>query len=223
VYDSYEMTNSTDAERIITVVGHGRIVAEPDIARLVFTVGGEVRDTLAEARADTAERMARCLAALGDRGISGPDLQTRHVFAGPQVEWHKGRSRTVGYTVSNALRVNVRDLATTGEVIDALVTAGASNLEGPTFEVEDPAALRVEAHVAAVQDARATADAIAETLNVKISGVARVGPEHTAAPLPFPVRARMLAADASMEAASTPVEAGTIEVEASVEVAFLID
>ena len=83
------MTTTPPTERTITVVGHGKVIAEPDVARLSFTVGGETRNTLAEARADTAERMARCAAALDQIGISGPDLKTRRFAAGPQMEWHR--------------------------------------------------------------------------------------------------------------------------------------
>ena len=56
------------SEHTLTVVGHARATADPDIARLTFAVGGESRGTLAEARADTAERMSRCLSALAERG-----------------------------------------------------------------------------------------------------------------------------------------------------------
>ena len=217
------MSATEGDERTLTVIGHGRVTAEPDLARLTFTVGGETRATLAEATTDTAERISRCLAALAEAGIAGPDLQTRQVFAGPQVEWHKGRSRTVGYTVSNSLAVTVRDLASVGGVIDSLVTAGASNLVGPAFEVEDPAALRIAAHVAAVRDARAMADALAETLGVRIVGVTRVGPQGSPAPPPFAPQPRMMATGASFDAAAeTAVEAGTIEVNAEIEAAFLI-
>jgi uncharacterized protein YggE len=215
---------TTPPERTITVVGIGRVTAEPDVARLTFTVGGETRSTLAEARADTAERMSRCLAALAELGISGRDLQTRHFSAGAQTEWHKGRARTVGYSVANSLLVTVRDLDAVGGVIDAVMAAGASTVAGPSFEVENPAALRVAAHTAAVRDARATADAIAETLGVTIIGVARAGPEgRPIGPSPFEPQPRMFAADAAMEAApGTSIETGTIEVSASLEVAFSI-
>jgi uncharacterized protein YggE len=218
------MTTDTP-ERTITVVGHGRVTAEPDVARLTFTVGGEIRGTLAEARADTAERMSRCLSALAGLGISGPDLQTRHFSAGAQTEWHKGRARTVGYTVANSLLVSVRDLAAVGGVIDAVMAAGASNVAGPSFEVEDPAALRVAAHAAAVRDAQATADAVAATLGVKITGIARAGPEGgRPGPSPLQPQPRMFAADAALEAApGTSIEAGTIEVSTTIEVAFLFD
>jgi uncharacterized protein YggE len=217
------MATTPGPERTITVIGHGRVSAEPDIARLTFTVGGETRNTLAEARADTAERLSRCLAALAAKGIAGPDLKTRHFSAGAQTEWHKGRSRTVGYTVSNSLLVTVRDLAAVGDVIDVVMAAGASSLHGPTFEVEDPAALRIAAHTAAVLDARATADAVAATLGVTIKGVARATPEGRPGPSPFEPQPRMLAADAAMEAApGTSIEAGTIEIWANLEVAYLI-
>jgi uncharacterized protein YggE len=209
--------------RTITAVGHGRVAAEPDVARLTFTVGGESRATLAEARADTAERMERCLAVLDANGIPAPDRQTRRFAAGPQVEWHKGRSRTVGYTVANALLVTIRDLAAVGDVIDAVMAAGAGNVDGPVLEVEDPAALRVAAHAAAVRDARVTAEAMAAELGVRIAGVARVGPQGRGGPIPFEPQPRMLAAAAMEAAPGTSIEAGTVEVDASVEATFLIE
>lgn len=209
-------------ERTITVVGHGTMSAEPDVARISFTVGGETRETLVEARADTASRMARCVAALAHMGIAGPDLQTRHFNAGRETEWHDGRATTVGYAVSNSLTVRVHELAKVGDVIDGVMAAGASGLDGPFFAVEDPAALRIAAHRAAIRDARATADAIAEALGVTITGVARAGLEGRATPPPMPFQPRMMALDAALPEAATPIEAGTIEVSATIEVAFLI-
>lgn len=209
-------------EHTLTVVGSGKVTAEPDIARILFSVGGERFDTLAKARTDAAERTRRCLAALATAGIAERDRRTGAFVAGPEFEWRKGRQETVGYAVRNVLRVTVRDIGAAGEVVDAVMAAGASSLTGPTFEVEDDAALRIAARTTAVRDARAAADALAEALGVKITGVGSVSPGDGGAwgqPGPQVAYFRMAAADASPE---TPIEAGTLEVAASVQVTFLI-
>ena len=209
------------ADRLLVVVGNGRMTADPDLARISFTVGGERPATLAAARTDTAERMKRCIEAITASGIASRDLSTGHFTAGPEHEYRDGRQKLVGYAVRNTLNVTVRDLDATGEIIDRVMAAGASSLEGPSFELEHPDALRIAAHTAAARDARATADALAAALGVTIAGIARIAPRETPQPGPSPLFA-MRAMAAPEMGAGTSIESGTIEVTATVEVSFII-
>ena len=209
------------ADRLLVVVGNGRVTAEPDLARITFSVGGERHGTQAAARTDTAERMKRCIDALTASGIASRDLSTGHFAAGPEYEYRDGRQKLVGYTVRTTLNVTVRDLDAAGEIIDRVMAAGASSLEGPSFELENPDALRIAAHTGAARDARATADALATALGVTIAGIARIAPRETPQPGPIPVVA-MRAMAAPEMGAGTSIESGTIEVTATVEVSFII-
>ena len=209
-------------EHTLTVVGNGKVTAEPDIARILFQVGGERFDALAKARTDAATRMLRCIAALTAAGIADRDRRTGAFVAGPELEWRKGRQETVGYAVRSVIRVTVRDLSAAGELIDAVMAAGASSLSGPSFEVEDDAAIRIAAQTAAVRDARAGADAQAAALGITITGVASVSPADGGGFAPQPIyRMAAMAMDAGA-APETPIEAGTVDVTASVQVTFLI-
>ena len=47
--------------------------------------------------------------------------------------------RIVGYQVSNQVTARVREIDRLGAVLDALVSAGATNIDGPWFDIADPA------------------------------------------------------------------------------------
>jgi len=69
------------------------------------------------------------------------------------------------------LTVKVRDLATVGEVLDAAVAAGANQIWGVSFTVEDRTAAEADARAKAMADARARAEALAELAEVKVGEV----------------------------------------------------
>lgn len=65
------------------------------------------------------------------------------------------------YQVRNLLRVNVRETARVGEVIDALTKAGATLAGGFSFRVADEAGARKAALDEAARDARSKAETLA--------------------------------------------------------------
>ena len=108
---------------------------------------------------------------------------------------------------------------TISDVIDGALAAGATTLNGITFRVDDPSAAEAQARVAAMQDARAKADQLAKAAGVSITGVASITEQSENVPVPVPYFAAAGGAD---KAASTPVQAGTNEVDVSVSVVYLI-
>ena len=110
--------------------------------------------------------------------------------------------------------VAVDDLALVGRVLDAAVTAGANLLDGVTFTLRDPAASRVRAFAAAVQDARAAANALAAAAGLPTPRIVRIEEMGATAP------ARMDAMGAA-PMISTPVLPGTLSISAQVRVVFV--
>ena len=45
--------------------------------------------------------------------------------------------RFIGYEASNQLTVKLRDIKRVGTSLDAMVAAGATNISGPTFSIDD--------------------------------------------------------------------------------------
>ncbi len=106
------------------------------------------------------------------------------------------------------------DLEKVGTVIDAATQAGANHVESVRFTVRDPEAIRTRALRDAAQKARSEADALAAALNLKIVRVLSAGESRAIA---VPLNSVTVAAYRS-EAASapTPIQSGTIDVEANV-------
>jgi uncharacterized protein YggE len=155
--------------RTITVVGEGKVRIQPDVARTNF--GVEVaRPSVREALDENKAVMDAVLAALQEQGIAKNDIQTTgfSIYAerfGPTGPLPDDQ---VNYRVSNNVAVVIRDLDTVGEVVDAAVEAGANNIYGIEFRVDDPSTLESEARQGAVDDAAAKAAELAELTGVSV-------------------------------------------------------
>jgi len=166
-----QAADATGPTRYITVVGQGRTTVVPDIASLELGVQTSAA-TVEEAMTTNTDTMDAILAALAEAGIADKDVQTSSYniyldegYRGPEMA-----SNPV-YRVSNMVNVKVRDLETVGEVLDAAVTAGANQIWGVSFTVEDRTAAEEEARAKAVADARTRAEALAALAEVEVGEV----------------------------------------------------
>ncbi len=194
----------------IIVTGRGTVEATPD--RAIVTVGAQVtRPTAQEAQERTSATMTQVLRQVTALGIPRERIQTVEINLYPQRRPQSGEIS--GYQAVQRAAITVDDLALVGRVFDAAVTAGANLLDGVSFTLRDPSAARTHAFAAAVQDARATANALAAAAGVTVLRVVRI--EEMGASIP--VRGRAL--QAAPEAA-TPVLPGTLSVSVQVRAVF---
>jgi uncharacterized protein YggE len=157
--------------RTITVVGEGKISLPPDLARI--NVGVEVVNASAvDATAATTEQINVLIAALTEAGIAPEDIQTSSfsVYA-ERFNADGTPSQTVNYRVSNTVSVLVRDVSTLGAILDTAVRAGANNIYGVDFLLDDPSEARSGARAMAMENAKATAEELAGLAGLKIGRV----------------------------------------------------
>ncbi|MFN2101049.1 SIMPL domain-containing protein [Altererythrobacter sp. MF3-039] len=86
-----------------------------------------------------AEAMDRLIRKLRDLGIDRKDIQTSNFNLNPDYRYNRETNEQTfsGYSVNNQVSVKLRDLERAGEVLDALVAAGANNVYGPNFMLEN--------------------------------------------------------------------------------------
>ena len=167
-----EETLATENSHSVTVVGEGTVTIDPDIA--TATIGVEVlRPSVKEASTAAHAVMEEVQAALLAQDIDTADIQTRHfsIFAerfGPGGLLNEDEMR---YRVNNTVFITIRDLDSIGDVLDAAIDAGANNVYGVDFSLEDPAAVESAARAQAVADARTKAAELAELIGVDVGGV----------------------------------------------------
>lgn len=206
---------------LISISGTGSVNAVPDIAHVTSGVVSEAktaRDALGANNAD----MARVIETLKAAGIEARDIATAGFNISPVYSSYRPKPgeearppRVVGYRVSNAVNVRIRDLDKVGPVLDQLVSDGANTVDGIRFAIDDDAALLDEARKAAVADAMRKAKILTEAAGVRLGRIVSIGENQFSRP-PQPML-RMARAEAAMDAA-VPVEAGeqTLRVEVSI-------
>src|SRR6187455_698647 len=149
----------------ITVQGTGTVTSTPDRAQLSFGVESQAETAQAALAADAAQ-MRKMLSALKNAG--GKDVKTQSVSLSPR---YGDQMSVLGYVATNTVSATVEELAKAGDVIDAAVEAGANQVYGPSLSIEDQDELYREALANAVDDARKTAEALADAANVSLGRV----------------------------------------------------
>jgi uncharacterized protein len=91
--------------------------------------------TAVEAMRQNAEAMNRVIARLRSLGIERKDIQTSSINLNAQYQYNNEGvpPRFLGYDAGNQVTVTLRKIDRTGQVLDALVAAGANNVNGAGF------------------------------------------------------------------------------------------
>lgn len=203
----------------IFVTGSATVKADPDIAQAQLGVQS-FADSANKAVADNNTRSGAIQTALVARGIGAKDMQTSGFNVYPQMDYEKDRAGViVGYWASNMLSVKIRNLAKVGDILQAAIDAGANNVSGLYFALEDPDSLLQEARVQAVADARKRAEGLVGAAGGKLGKVLSI---RETSPWYGPVMARVDIAKDASGAQSVPVQPGELEVTGQVEVVFEI-
>jgi uncharacterized protein len=165
-----------------------------------------------DAQQQNAASMTTVLQRLAAAGLPKDAIRTLGYTVHQDADFVNGRRVPKDFVAHNAVEVRVDAVERTGEIIDALVQAGATSVDRVRFDVKDRAALEREALRLAVVDARARADAAAAGAGRTVDRVLRIDDSRQ----PEYPRPMMMAARTAADAATTPVEAGSIEIRATV-------
>ena len=204
----------------ISVPGHGTVRVDPDVASLRVGVV-IVRSTAAEARAAAATAMDGVINALIEGGVDRRDLRTRLVGLDAVRDYGSGGApRITGYQLTNTVEATVRSIDSVGALIDAALAAGATSMDGLDFRLADPASALTEARRSAVADARSRAETLATEAGVRLGRVVEIV-EGRPFP-PGPPRPMAAVGFKAVADVTTPVEAGTNDLDVVVAVTFEI-
>ena len=160
----------------ISVNGIGTAYAEPEIA--VISFGFNVTESDPETAVQTAAEMAEsAIAAAGEAGIPAENITTTSYSLWIEEEYDYNTYVYTGntlYHLDHSMQIKTADTEQVGAVLAALVGGGANTIQSVQFTVEDRAALYARAREIALNDAAQSAGQLAESLNVRISGVQSV-------------------------------------------------
>ncbi|MCW1384459.1 SIMPL domain-containing protein [Novosphingobium sp. KCTC 2891] len=211
---------------MLTVSADGRSTRAPDLA--VFNGGVTTQaKTASAALTENAAKMNAVIVALKKAGIADRDIQTSNLSVNPVY----GQPRRlpdgsvenepviIGYQATNQVQVRQRKLDQYGKVIDTLVTSGANQVNGPSFQLDDSDAAMDEARVEAMKKVRARADLYARAAGLRVVRVLTISESGGWSPQPVMFARAEKMMDAAPPAPS-PVAAGELEIRANVTVTY---
>ncbi|WP_323762243.1 SIMPL domain-containing protein [Maricaulis sp.] len=166
--------------------------------------------------------MSQVFDALRRAGVDSDDMQTAQLSVSPVYADRQAPNQIertiIGYETRNQVSAKVRDTSRVGQVIDAMVSAGANNINGVTFGAEDTGEAMDNARRQAIAALLAKADLFADAAGFELCGIRRMG-ESNYRPQPV-YESRMMAADSF---GSTPIAAGELTLTATVSADFCIN
>jgi uncharacterized protein YggE len=211
---SADVTTTPIAGTALDVSATGTSTRAPDIATIsagVVTQASRAGDAMTA----NAKAMTATIAALKRAGVADRDIQTQSINLQPQYRYGDNQPPVLtGYQASNRVSIRIRDLAGAGGVIDALVAAGANQIDGPTLTVEHPEAALDEARAKALSTARARAELYAKAAGLHVRRIVRISESEGSPPIVRPM------AMMAKRAETTPVEAGEQELTVNLSVVF---
>lgn len=204
-------------QRTITIISEGEARAEPDVAFLAAGVtveGTNPREALRTANT----RVAEVIAALRAAGIAQEDIQTAALSLFPESgppERPGAPPVTTGYRASNTVSVTIRDITRVEAIIETLLAAGITTLQGVRFGVADQTALHQRALADAVQQARPLAEAAARAAGLPLGPIVAISEALSGGPGPV-----LAAADRGGDGGF--VAGGTLTFTVRVQVTFQV-
>lgn len=210
------VNTSEDAVSGISVTGMGEVTGTPDTVEVGLGVS-VLAQTVDEAAATAAEKAQALIDSLTSNGVAEEDITTTEYSIYPEYDYSSNEERLIGYRVSNTVQAKIRDIESTGAVIDAATAAGGDDtrVNGLSFSIEDNDELVAAAREAAWSDAMAKATQLAELSGQTLGEARSITETVSMPPVPIPY-----AEEAAADRASTPIEPGTSAVTITLQVQF---
>jgi uncharacterized protein YggE len=211
----------------LTVVGIGTVNIPPDTA--FVTVGMDTaHKSLAEAQRQNSAVIQKVMERLKELKIEKERIQTSAFTVTAQYKPAPRRQEgpppptpeIIGYTVSNTLTVEVRDIEKVSVVIEECLAAGANHFQGLQWALRDEQQARLSALKIAAAKAREKATALSDAMTMKLGQVLNVTEgTHVVRPQPRTFRSAVATNGGGGE---VPISSGEMRVEATVTVVYEI-
>jgi uncharacterized protein len=208
---------------VLVVTGNAQVFVAPDQAtvRLGFVRQSPNAQNAQEQANAVAQEILNTIAKVG---VPPSQIQTMRLVLSPVYAPRSPESRDapriVAYNATNTVSVRLENLSVVGPVIDAGLKAGANQLEGVQFGLRNDLPSRQQALKLAVDEARAKAQTMADSLRVNLVEVLEAsegGVSIVADSVEPQLTGRVMAL-----AAETPVSPGQIRVNANVVIRYRI-
>lgn len=167
----------------ISVSGQANVASVPDLFQFSVYVeeqGERVQDLNTVVGDKTQTIISNVLAF----GVDKKDVQSMRVQLNPWYEHSNNQRVQKGFKLSREINFTLRNINLYDQVIDAVLSTGASRIDGFNYVVEDPQPHYLAALELALKDAKLRAGRMATTLGAKLGKVISINENSGYSPAP---------------------------------------
>lgn len=162
----------------ITVKGEATVRVPPDFVEIEISVLAEGQE-VEHLKQDVDDRTAKLIQAAAKFEIAAKDVRSGGVEVSREFRNDRNENEIFkGYALSRDLTIKLRKLESYEPLAQALVDAGANQVDSVEVGVDDELKLKSPALAAAARNAQAKAQAIAEALGIRIGSPLEVAEDR---------------------------------------------
>lgn len=234
---------NADIARTITVAGHGEVIAQPDIATFSWTVTEDGK-TIAQAQSAAATKSNKAIEYLKSQGVPAGDISTTYyntsekyvskpcvlpaddaVSSTKIVPPCPPNQEVDGYTTNQTVEVKLRNIAQNDPKLSTYISEIGKIGVKPSqvyFSFDKPENVKMLAQQVAIQNARAKATKLAQSLGIKLGKVVGFSDNSGSYPAAYGGMALERASIAKDATVAPELPSGDKEVTSDVSVTYEI-
>lgn len=207
----------------LVVSGYAEQKAEPDMLTLNVSVTALEKQGI-KAKQQVDGKVAAFFGQLEGLGIKRTDVEAGNVVISPEYQYPQNKKpELVGYRAQRQLAVKLYQLDKLSELMDTALKAGLESVSQIEYGLKAPQAMKEQARLGAVEDARSKAESLAKAFGMKLGKVYSVEYRNNT---PMPIYSRALKAAAMSPAADmmeNSYQQQQISITDNVEAVFLLE
>lgn len=167
----------------ISVSGEGKVYTKPDIALVNLSIVSEGKKVV-DVQNQNTEKTNRVIGFLKDSEIKEKDIKTTSYNLYPRYTYEEGKApRIIGYTITQALEVKIRELDEVGDILEGATDYGVNQISSLYFRVDKDEELKEEAREIAIDEAKKKAKKLASQLGIKLVKISGYSESGTTPPI----------------------------------------
>lgn len=167
----------------ISVSGQANVASVPDLFQFSVYVE-EQGERVQDLNSVVADKTQTIISSVLAFGVEKKDIQSMRVQLNPWYEHSNNQRVQKGFKLSREINFTLRDIELYDQVIDAVLSTGASRIDGFNYVVEDPQPQYLAALELALKDAKLRATHMANTLGAKLGKVITINENSGYSPMP---------------------------------------
>ena len=207
----------------LVVSGYAEQKAEPDMLTLNVSVTALEKQGI-KAKQQVDGKVAAFFGQLEGLGIKRTDVEAGNLVISPEYQYPQNKKpELVGYRAQRQLAVKLYQLDKLSELMDTALKAGLESVSQIEYGLKTPQAMKEQARLGAVEDARSKAESLAKAFGMKLGKVYSVEYRNNT---PMPIYSRALKAPAMSPAADmmeNSYQQQQISITDNVEAVFLLE